>query len=165
MKYVIHFLMDCYYGIHRLWTLIRPVPVKWKRLHSHSKHPFRAYETDGGFDLCAVETVTLPANSHVNVGTGIAVQVQPGWSFNLRGRSGLSRKGILCAMGLVDSFYNGELRAVLSNFSGEPYTIKPGDRVCQLQITPVFEFRWEEVVEFDNPPGTRGEKGWGSSGV
>lgn len=158
------FLSDVYYSLCRLWSILKPVPIRWKKLAPNSKTPTRTYATDGGFDLVAVEEVHLPPGSHINVGTGIAIEVQPGWSYDIRGRSGLNRRGILCSLGLSDAMYQGEIRAVLSNLSGSEYVIQVGDRVAQIKVNPVYDFRWEEVQEFKHVPGTRGEKGWGSSG-
>lgn len=158
------FIIDLTYSIRRLWAILKPVPVRWKRLSPNGQTPTRTYPTDGGFDLVAVEEMHLPAGSHTNVGTGIAIEVCPGWSYDIRGRSGLNRRGVLCSLGLADARYQGEIRAVLSNLSGSEYVIKVGDRVAQIKVNPVFDFRWEEVQEFKHIPGTRGEKGWGSSG-
>ena len=157
-------LKEIFYSIHRMWTIFKPTRIRWKKLSADGKMPVRAYPTDGGFDVHCVEAIHMEAGAHVNVGCGIAIQVGPGWSYDLRGRSGLTRIGILAGLGLVDAEYCGEIRVVLSNFSGAPYIINPGERIGQIKINPVWELPWQEVTDFDHKPGTRGSNGWGSSG-
>jgi len=157
-------LSDWYFSFHRLWTLLKPARIRWQRLHADGKEPVRSFKTDAGFDVVATESLELAVGAHLNIGCGIAVQVGPGWSYNLRGRSGLSRRGIIAALGLVDASYCGELRVVLSNLSGGPYHIAKGDRVAQVQFSPVWELPWEQVDQFESKSGTRGANGWGSSG-
>jgi dUTP pyrophosphatase len=158
------FLIDIKYSFCRLWAILRPHRIRWKFLHIDAKFPIRAYPTDGGFDIFSVEDLHIGVGAHVNVGTGLAVQIGKGWSYDLRGRSGLNKKGIIAALGLVDAEYCGELRIVLSNLSGEEYTINKGERIGQLKFNPVFDFQWEQVEDFPHRPGTRGANGWGSSG-
>lgn len=144
---------------------IKPLHVKYKRLHPQAKVPTRAYEDDGAYDLYAVETLVVKPGDHINIGCGLAVEVGKGWSYDVRGRSGLTRIGIIVGLGLCDAFYNGELRAVISNFSRKDYEVIEGERICQIKFNPVFVPQsFVEVQEFEVVPGTRGAKGWGSSG-
>jgi len=161
MKY---FLLSCLYSLKRIWAIIKPTRIRWARLHPEGKQPFRAYPTDSGFDVHAVEELSIPKGAHLNCGTGIAVEVESGWGYSLRGRSGLNKKGIIAALGLVDSYYNNEIRVVLSNLSEGDFKIHPGDRIAQIHLHPVFDVPWEEVKVFKSRPGTRGLNGWGSSG-
>ena len=157
-------IKEIYYSLHRLYVIAKPARVRWKRLHEEAKMPTRAYPHDGAYDVYSVEDIHLMPGDHKNVGCGIAIEVRGGFSYDLRGRSGLSRIGIIASLGLVDSFYAEQLRVVLSNLSGKEYTIKKGDRVAQVKFNPVFDFPWQEVKEFEYKPGTRGKNGWGSSG-
>jgi dUTP pyrophosphatase len=153
-----------YYALKRLWIIIKPFSIKWKKLHPDAIKPTRAYSDDAAFDLYAVEDLILPPDAHTNCGCGVAVMVPSGWSYDLRGRSSLNRNGIITALGLCDSYYTGELRAVLSNLSGKEYIIKKGERIGQIKFNPVWDFPWEEVEKFEAPEGTRGGAGFGSSG-
>lgn len=153
-----------WYSAHRIWTIVKPTRVRWMRLHGDAKQPIRAYETDAGWDIYGSEDLDLPPNSHTNISTGIAIEVQPGWSYDVRGRSGLNRVGVIAALGLCDARYTGEIRVVLSNLSGEHYAIKKGERVGQVKLNPVWDMPHQEVKKFNPKPGTRGANGWGSSG-
>ncbi|HEY1332790.1 MAG TPA: dUTP diphosphatase, partial [Myxococcaceae bacterium] len=83
----------------------------------------------------------------------------------VRPRSGLAlRHGITCinAPGTIDADYRGEIQVLLVNLSGEPFTLRRGERIGQLVVAPVVHAELEEV---DTLPTTlRGEGGFGSTG-
>lgn len=160
MKYLIRLK----YSFLRLWYLLKPTSVQWMKLHDEAKQPVRGYPADGAFDVFAVEDIDFPVGSHLNCSCGIGVQVQKGWSYDLRGRSSLNKIGMIAALGLVDSHYCNVIKVVLSNHSGKEYTIKKGERIGQIKFNPVWELPWEEVKNFDIKEGTRGMSGWGSTG-
>ena len=158
------FLNRVRYSFIRLWCILKPTSVQWKKLHTDAKQPVRGYQADGAFDVVAIEDIHFPIGSHLNCSCGIGVQVQSGWSYDLRGRSSLNKIGMIAALGLVDSHYCNEIKVVLSNHSGSEYTIKKGERIGQIKINPVWDLPWEEVKEFKIKKGTRGMSGWGSTG-
>ncbi|HEY1334090.1 MAG TPA: dUTP diphosphatase, partial [Myxococcaceae bacterium] len=74
------------------------------------------------------------------------------------------RHGITCinAPGTIDADYRGEIQVLLVNLSGEPFTLRRGERIAQLVVAPVVRAELEEV---DTLPTTlRGEGGFGSTG-
>jgi len=158
------YLIDIYYSFRRLWAIIKPNRIRWMPLHQDIKQPLKAYEADAAWDIEAVEDLILPPGSHTNIGCGIAIEVKKGWSYDIRGRSGMNKVGLIAALGLADSHYVGEIRVVLSNFSGAEIVITKGQRVGQIKVNPVWDMQWQQVSEFNVKPGTRGAKGWGSSG-
>ena len=54
--------------------------------------PARAHDGDAGFDLLAVEAVTLAPGERASVGTGIAVEIPPGHAGLVLPRSGLAAR-------------------------------------------------------------------------
>ena len=139
-----------------------------KRLDPRAVLP--AYQTAGAaaMDLAAVldEPVTIAPRQLVTIPTGLAIALpDDGWVALVFARSGLGVKhGISPSncVGVIDSDYRGEVRVGLTNFSDEPYTIQPGDRIAQLMITPVAR---ASVLELDELPATaRGSGGFGSTG-
>jgi dUTP pyrophosphatase len=66
-------------------------------------------------------------------------------------------------VGVIDSGYRGRIRAKLINLSDKPYTVHPGDRVCQLVIVPFATCSYTQVDELDETE--RGANGYGSTGV
>jgi dUTP pyrophosphatase len=62
----------------------------------------------------------------------------------------------------VDADYRGEVQVILVNLSGEPFTLRRGDRVAQLVVAPVSPVALHEVEVLDETP--RGVNGFGSTG-
>ena len=68
-------------------------------------------------------------------------------------------------MGVIDSDYRGEIKAVFDQidlFPRNALLYQLGDRICQLVILPVPTIEWEESEELTNTE--RGEGGYGSTG-
>ena len=128
-----------------------------------------AYATDGSaaVDLCAAieEAITLAPGERKLIPTGIAISIPKGTVAILSARSGLSyKKGIAAAngIGVIDSDYRGEIFFSSVNLSSEPYTVTPGERICQMMLMPVFAMNFTEVESLDET--LRGAGGFGSTG-
>lgn len=128
-----------------------------------------AYATDGSaaVDLCAAieEEITLAPGERRLIPTGIAISIPKGTVAILSARSGLSyKKGIAAAngIGVIDSDYRGEIFFSSVNLSNEPYTVTPGERICQMMLMPVFSMNFTEVTSLDET--LRGAGGFGSTG-
>ena len=129
-----------------------------------------AYATpgDAGADLVAAEALTIaPAGGRALVPTGAAIAIPDGYAGFVQPRSGLAlRNGVTClnSPGLIDSGYRGELKVLLINTDpSEPFETARGDRIAQLVIQRVEQADFVEVDEL--PESTRGEGGFGSTGV
>lgn len=114
------------------------------------------------FARLASETIKIPMGSRCLVNLGFAIELPPDWEGVIRPRSGLSLEGLDCAIGTIDSNYRGEVKAVLINNSKGDYTIRNGERVCQLAIRLAQEVHLHEVLELSETE--RGDNGFGSSG-
>ncbi len=139
--------------------------------------PLPKYETAGsaGLDLRAffdngdekVEQITIEPNGQVLVGAGIAINIKNDRvAATLLPRSGLGAKhGIVLGnlVGLIDSDYQAELKVCVWNRSSEPFTIKRGERICQMVFVPVIKARFNVVSEFSEK-SERGEGGFGHTG-
>jgi dUTP pyrophosphatase len=134
--------------------------------------PLPAYETKdaAGMDLRAAvaedEPMVLKPGSRLAVPTGLTMAIPPGWEGQVRPRSGLAlRSGVTClnTPGTIDADYRGEVKVILINLGEEDVTIRRGDRIAQLLITPVVQADWEEVAALDATD--RGEGGFGSTGA
>ena len=137
-----------------------------QRLDEAAKLPTVAHEGDAGYDLYAIESVTLAPGARASVRTGIAIEVSHGHAALVLPRSGLAAKhgiSVVNAPGLIDSGYRGEVRVLLLNTDrDEPFDIAPGDRIAQLVLVRV---ETPPVEESDSLTDTaRGEGGFGSSG-
>lgn len=137
--------------------------IKFKKLHTDAKAPFQATPGSAGFDLYAVSKEQIDG-CHTKYGTGLAVEIPPGYVGLVFPRSSCHKKGMLLSncVGVVDSDYRGEITAVFLGTHRE-YCYNIGDRICQLVIMP---FPAVEYVEADELSETsRGAGGYGSTGA
>lgn len=129
-----------------------------------------SYATPGsaGLDLQAAlnETVVIAPGQRRLIPTGLKLALPNGYEGQVRPRSGLAlRHGITVvnSPGTIDADFRGEVGIVLINHGQEPVTITPGMRIAQLVVARVeqVQLRWVETL----PSTTRGEGGYGSTGV
>jgi dUTP pyrophosphatase len=162
--------------------------LKVKLLHPDAKLPTVAHPGDDlGYDLYAIEDVTLDPGKPVRVRTGIAVEGPPGYGFILGDRSSMASRGITYAGGRIDAGYRGEILVCLINTNQPEFRIRPiknqtgeltdvfleqtdvsvqirkGDRIAQLSPFPAMT--GGDVIAVEELSSTeRGPKGFGSSG-
>jgi len=139
-----------------------------QKLHPAAKIPTRATVGSAGLDLYALldAPLILEPGGRATVGTGIAIGLPSRDMVGLVfARSGLAiRHGITKSngVGVIDSDYTGELRVGLVNLGDAAYTIRPGERVAQLVVMPVWMV---EPVEVEVLEATdRADGGFGSTG-
>jgi dUTP pyrophosphatase len=119
-----------------------------------SPNALPAYATEGsaGMDIRAhlPEPSVLRPMERKLIPTGLFLELPQGYEAQVRPRSGLAiNQGITClnSPGTVDSDYRGEIKVILINLSGEEQTIRPGDRIAQMVISPVQQIEWQAVDE------------------
>jgi dUTP pyrophosphatase len=137
--------------------------IKFKKTHELAKLPTKNNPTDTGYDLYAVQEMTIPARGSAVVPVGLQVAYIPaGYWFRIESRSGLSFKHhILAHPGVIDQDYRGDLGTKLYNHSDVDYVVKVGDRIAQMAIY----YNISMPLSFGEPTQTeRGNKGHGSSG-
>jgi dUTP pyrophosphatase len=129
-----------------------------------------AYATDGsvGLDLKAAlnDSLVLNPGERGVVPTGLKMAIPSGFEGCVRPRSGLAlRHGLTLtnAPGTIDSDYRGEIKVLVINLGKEPVTLKRGDRIAQLLISPVAHVQVVKVNKVDDTP--RGIGGFGHTGV
>lgn len=101
--------------------------------------------------------------SRTLISTGVSIQMSYGYEAQVRGRSGLAKRGILAHVGTIDRDYTGNIGVILYNFSNEDFVVRDGDRIAQLVISPVV--RVERLIVDELEPTARGEGGFGSTGI
>ena len=145
------------------------VAVRLRRLPHAAGLPLPAPASAGsaGLDLRAAidGDLVLAPGARLLVPTGWVLEIPPGWEGQVRPRSGLAlRHGITLpnAPGTIDSDYRGELAVILANQGGAPFTIRRGDRIAQLVVTPVARVEWVETDELS--ASDRESGGFGSTG-
>ncbi|MFO7571782.1 MAG: dUTP diphosphatase [Gaiellaceae bacterium] len=141
------------------------IDVVFQRVHPDAVLPAQAYEGDAGLDLTACEDVVLEAGERAVVGTGLSVEIPPGYAGFVQPRSGLAARhgiGVVNSPGLIDSGFRGEVRVVLLNTdSRESFSVTRGMRIAQLVVAPVANVRVVESASLS--PTERGQRGFGSS--
>lgn len=141
-----------------------------KRLKKDHPVSLPQYMTEGssGMDLFAsvAQEVTLVPGERKLIPAGVSVAIPEGFEGQIRPRSGLAIQkgiGIVNGPGTIDADYRGEVGVLLINFGKEPFTIRNGDRIAQMVISPVTRVTLEEVD--DLPPTLRQGGGFGHTGI
>jgi dUTP pyrophosphatase len=142
--------------------------VRIKKLREGAHAPTYGSEFAAGCDLYAcleAGEITVEAGKTVIIPTGWAMELPVGFAGLIYARSGLATKSGLAPankVGVVDCDYRGEVCVALHNHSAEARTVRSGDRVAQMVITPYLTAAF---VETDNLTDTsRGAGGFGSTG-
>ena len=139
------------------------------KIINKSTNPLPKYESEqaAGMDIrCNIaEAITLQPMERKLIPTGLYIELPVGFEAQIRPRSGLALKRgltVLNTPGTIDADYRGEVGVILINLSGEPQTIEPGERICQMVIA---KHETPEIVEVEALSETeRGEGGFGHSG-
>jgi dUTP pyrophosphatase len=151
-----------------------PDTIKFMRLDPEAQLPVRATSGAACYDLFAAEDVWLKHyRPHTVVGTGVAIELPPGYVGMVCSRSGLAAKSrifVLNAPGIIDEDYRGEIKVILGYIPDDhawpnmnPLHLPKGSRIAQLLVLPVPQLAVEEVSEFSITE--RGADGLGSTGV
>lgn len=134
-----------------------------------SNNALPAYETasSAGMDLRAFvdADVVLKPFERKLIPTGLYIELPEGYEAQIRPRSGLAIKSgitVLNSPGTIDADYRGEIKVILINLSQEDFTIKSGDRICQMVIAKHEKAEFVEVNEISETE--RGAGGFGHTG-
>lgn len=142
--------------------------MRIKRLGNYPKHaplPARHSEFAAGLDMLAAihDPIHIAPGRRAIVPLGVALEIPPLHVGLLLPRSGLAFKhGVSGHLGVIDSDYRGEVKALLFNTSHDSFTVNPLERVCQLVITPIATPIIEEVDALSDT--ARGAGGFGHTG-
>lgn len=149
---------------------MKPNKLKVKRLADTAILPTKAHESDAGIDLFANEDLEIKPGETILVSTGISMAIPYGYVGLIWDRSSMGVKGIHRLAGVIDSGYRGEVKVCLANLgygkSEWPYyhtkfRVSCGDKISQILIQEIPNFRIEEVSSLDDTE--RGNGGFGSS--
>src|ERR1700758_4106968 len=91
--------------------------------------------------------MVLHPGDRAPVPTGLAFALPNGFEGQGRPRSGLAAKsGVTClnTPGTIDADYRGEVKVILINLGAEAFTIRRGDRIAQMIVSPVVQAVWAE---------------------
>ena len=140
--------------------------IKIKKLKKDAVIPTKGSPFAAGSDLYSVEDdVKVGAGETVMIGTGLAMEIPEGYAGLIYARSGLAcKEGLAPAnkVGVADSDYRGEIKVALHNHSASEKTVKKGERIAQIVVTPFLSAEFREADELSDT--VRGEGGFGSTG-
>ena len=141
--------------------------ISVKKLRENARLPQYGSAEAAGADLyaCLEQDMVIEPGQTAWIPTGLAMELPVGYAGLVYARSGLAtRQGLAPAnkVGVIDSDYRGEVTVVLFNHSGSVQTVKNGDRIAQLVVTPVFTPGFQEVETLGET--RRGSGGFGSTG-
>jgi len=141
------------------------VMVKVIKLDERAIIPVQKHEGDAGFDLTALEEITLPPHEQEMISTGLQFIIPKGFVGIIKGRSGLALAGLHVLGGVIDQSFEGETKIILLNTSKiQKHQILSGERAAQILFIPVLQGILQEVKEHHGI-STRGTQGFGSTGV
>lgn len=86
--------------------------LKFIRTDSRAVIPTRAYPTDIGYDLTAIDVFKVLSDNTIIYETGIAVQAPEGKYIEILPRSSITKTGYMLAnsVGVIDPSYTGSLK-------------------------------------------------------
>lgn len=140
----------------------------FERVVADAIPPVKESAYNAGYDLAAYEPVVIPAWGKAKIDTKIKLAIPKGMYGRIASRSGLSAKNDLeVGAGVIDPNYHGNIIVILRNHSDFDYSVKRGDRIAQLILTPYKTIPLKEVPSVEAFVGVsdRGTKGFGSSGL
>ena len=141
--------------------------VKVARTHPNARLPTQGSKHAAGWDLYALEDSIVPFRQSMKLRTGLHVAIPVGYEGQVRARSSLGSKGLILphSIGTIDADYRGELFVLMTWIGeGNSYTVKAGERIAQILISPIPEVGFREVDFEDLGETERGEGGFGSTG-
>ncbi len=145
----------------------QPVEVKFTKLHQNAAEPTQGSALASGWDLRALQSMTVRAGETTRIPTGIAIAIPVGYEGQVRARSSLGAKGLIMpnGVGTIDADYRGELQVLVAWIGSEKsFTIKAGERIAQLIVAPIPLVRFVEVERSELGETERGSDGFGSTG-
>ena len=164
------------------------VPVQVKLLHPTAVVGVPKYATahstaadlSACLSLCSaakpdeqgVLTVRIQPGSMAMIPSGLAVRPAPGYATKVAARSGLALKKQITlqnGVALIDHDYSNGIGILLRNEGVEPFDVKDGDRIAQLEVHEVIQGDFILVDELNAPEQVEGfaerSGGFGSSGI
>ncbi len=142
--------------------------IPFSKVSPLAQAPHYATQDSAGLDLCAAieKPIHLKPGRFRLIPTGLALEIPPGYEGQVRPRSGLALKhgvSIVNTPGTIDCDYRGEVGVILINLGPRSFTVKPGDRIAQLVISPVIRAMLIEKRKLRKTK--RGTGGFGHTGI
>jgi len=140
------------------------IALNFLKLSKNADSPEYALGSDAGFDLKAIENVSIFPFDQKKVSTGIAIEVPDGYVGIVRDRAGIVQKmNVHTVAGTFDSGFRGEVSIMLVNMNDKTIEIEKGMRIAQIILVPIVKAKIVEVKKLSQTE--RGERSFGSTGM
>lgn len=155
--------------------------MKIQKIHPLAKTPTKGSKEAAGYDLYAVDRLTVNPGERKLISTGLKMEIPFGFYGRIAPRSGLALKhGIDIMAGVIDADYRSVVGVILYNSAiigsklfdpdnngllfadNNAFHINPGDRIAQIIFEKYYNFDFEEG---DLSETERGSGGFGHTGV
>ena len=138
-----------------------------KKIYENHSH---FHQGDAGLDLYCIEDVTIKPGESKKIDLKIKCEAfktkmkKTNISYYLYPRSSISKTPLRMAnsVGIIDSGYRGNIMMVLDNIKNYEYSIKKGDRLCQICSPNLTPINFKLVDKLSNTSRNCG--GFGSTG-
>ena len=165
-----------YETIKELSDRLHKIEVK---VESGGKLPSKVRQSDAGFDLYATSDITIYPGQVVKHPINVRFKLPAGTWAEVTSKSGLGAKGLLIYAGVIDEEYRGIVHVIMSNINliegldsegiplmrTQPIVVKAGEKLAQLIMNPYNSSFFITQVEELDMNTSRGDGGFGSTGV
>lgn len=133
---------------------------------------YKAHALDAGFDIACSDTVEIAPHQICLLDTGIYLGIKPWQIAYIHPRSSTIKSGLLVVTGVIDAGYLGAVKIQVVNLTDEVITVTKGRRIAQIVVhnnseygQPANLMKREELIQENIECDSRGENGFGSSGL
>ncbi len=120
-------------------------------------------EADAGYDIYSSENKKIIAKGSASIKTGFAIELPPGYWFEIMSKSGLAiNNELIVHNGVIDNGYRGEIIVHIFNLSNKDYEVKKNQKIAQGVIRQQIVIELAETKELSKTK--RGKRGFGSTG-
>src|SRR5215510_9922951 len=135
---------------------------RWVKTDPRAQAPFKERASDSGYDLTLIEKVGQRGHIELYT-TGIKIQPDYGWYFDLIPRSSIIKTGYMVAnsIGVIDRTFVGPIIVPLVKMDLSVEDLVLPTRIVQIIPRPIIHVEWVLVEELDSTE--RGDGGFGST--
>jgi dUTP pyrophosphatase len=129
--------------------------IEFARTRPNAYDPKRANPSDAGLDVFYSpefegQAVSVNPDECSIIPTGLRFGVPHGYMLEVKNRSSVAAKqSLLVGACVIDSGYDGEVFINLHNVGKRPQFIEPGDKIAQVVMIPVVNFRAAQSTNGD----------------
>ena len=146
--------------------------IEYTRTRTNANDPVRANPSDAGLDVFyspeeEKQSIAISPGESKVIPTGLRFGVPHGYMLEVKNRSSVAAKrSLIVGACVVDSGYDGEVFVNLHNIGKETQYVRGGDKIAQLVMIPVVNFRAIQSTSGDlyRNPITISDRGDGALG-